>query len=195
MKKYFFLLAVLCMLLPVFIFASPFGLKIGMTLDDITNACNGERPQFMGNDQYFIRPEKNHPLFRNYIVYVDNDIGLYCIRAESDEISTNDYGTEVKNAFNEITTRISKVYGYPKIIDKIAPDSIWEDDCYWTNALAQGARTLMAVWPSTDKDVLSDNIAVITITAKARNEQSGYICLEYQFSNYTLIQNKQDEVF
>ena len=67
----------------------PFGLKMGMTLSDITKACGNSKPTHIENDAYYVYPVKTHPLFKKYIAYVDDDLGLYCIKAVSDNISTN----------------------------------------------------------------------------------------------------------
>ena len=60
-----------------------------MTLSDITKACGNSKPTHIENDAYYVYPVKTHPLFKKYIAYVDDDLGLYCIKAVSDNISTN----------------------------------------------------------------------------------------------------------
>ena len=61
MKK-IILILLISFLLPLSIFAAPFGLKMGMTLDEITEVCNGEKPKYVENDGYYIYPAKKHPL-------------------------------------------------------------------------------------------------------------------------------------
>lgn len=192
MKKY--IIFTLLLGFPFGLFASPFGLKMGMTLDEITEACNGKRPAHNENDSYLIEPAKNHPLFKYYVVFVDENIGLYYIKALTDEMHTNNYGTELKAAFNSITDRVSKGYGNPEITDEIAKDSIWKDDGDWLNALRDGARTLCAVW-GTKKPINKDNIQYIGISAKYSSFQKGVILIEYQFENYSQIEDEQDSVF
>ena len=130
MKKIFSILLI-SLLLPLSIFASPFGLKMGMTLDEITDACNGSKPVPVENDCYQIFPAKTHPLFKQYAVFVDEKHGLYCIKAVSEEISTNDYGTEIKNAFAETEGRISKTYGKSRLIDELSSDYYAKSEQYW----------------------------------------------------------------
>lgn len=173
--------------------SGPFGFKMGMTLTQITQACNNVKPRQIEGDKYYVYPAKKHPLFKDYIAYVDASEGLYCLQAVSDDIKTNDYGTELKSSFSKIKDRISKTYGTPRIIDKIANDSLYKDEKYWTYALAQGARTYAAVWDSKLKD---DLIRVfIYVTAKNNYKDVGWIKLEYDFSNLSIVEDSQDDVF
>ena len=49
-------------ILPVALFAAPFGLKMGMTIDEISAQCE-EEPSFVKDDVYLVKPKKSHPLF------------------------------------------------------------------------------------------------------------------------------------
>lgn len=149
MKKLFLLLILLSA--PILLFSAPFGLSMGMTLDDLAEACDGAEPIHIEDDCYYVFPVKKHPLFKHYVAFVDDDEGLYLIRAVSDDISTNRYGTEIQNTFAEIKERVSKTYGRPRIIDEIASDTLWKDDKYWLKALAEGSRTYAAIWKSSAK--------------------------------------------
>ena len=50
------------------VFAGPFGLDMGMTLEDVTKACGGNEPEYISDDRYYIQPIKSHPLFEGYVV-------------------------------------------------------------------------------------------------------------------------------
>jgi hypothetical protein len=170
----------------------PFGLKMGMTLAQITEVCNNTKPKQIEGDRYYVYPAKKHPLFKYYIAYVDFSEGLYCLQAVSDDIKTNDYGNEVKSSFTEIKDRISKTYGAPKIIDRISNDSLYREDKYWIYTLEKGARTYAAIWDSKLKDDL-DRV-FIYVTADIYPEV-GWINLEYDFKNKSIVENSQDDVF
>ncbi len=194
MKKLFLLLILLA--IPVLLFSAPFGFSMGMTLDDLTQACDGVEPEHMEDDCYYVFPVKKHPLFKHYVAFIDDDKGLYCIKAVSDEISANDYGTEIQNAFSEIKERISKTYGRPRMIDEIAEDSLWKDDKYWVYSLAAGARTYAAFWKSSAKNELKDDLTAVSIYVSAEKyPQTGWIILEYDFNNMQSVQDAQDDVF
>lgn len=194
MKK--ILLILLFTFLPIAIFAAPFGLSMGMSLDDITEACEGAEPRYIENDCYYVFPVKKHPLFKHYVAFVDNEKGLYCLKAISDDIQTNDYGTEIQNAFAEIKERVSKTYGRPRMVDEIASDSLWKDAKYWVDALADGARTYAAIWESSPKNKLNDDLDCVYIYTNAqRFPRSGWIILEYDFNNMQSVKDAQDDVF
>lgn len=194
MKK-IFVIAIFLLVLPLSVFASPFGLEMGMSLDEIKEVCKGVKPEHIEDDRYLIYPEKKHPLFEQYIAYVDDSIGLYYIKAISTDIKTNDYGTELQNAFHDIKDRISKTYGEPIVIDEVRSDSYFKEDKYWLQTLRDGARTLSALWFLEKTKEISDNLAVVGIFSNVYKYDVGYIVLEYQFTNYATIKEKQDEVF
>lgn len=194
MKKLFLLLILLSA--QILLFSAPFGLSMGMTLDDLTEACDGAEPIHIEDDCYYVFPVKKHPLFKHYVVFVDDDEGLYLIKAVSDDISTNDYGTEIQNAFSEIKERISKTYGRPSIIDEIESDCVFKDDRDWVRSLEDGSRMYAAIWESSAKNELKDDLNNVSIYASAKNyPPTGWIILEYEFNNMQAVQDAQDDVF
>ena len=95
----------------VSVFTGPFGFSMGMTLDEITVACNGAEPKYIGDDRYYVQPAKSHPLFDGYVVWVSETSGLYYIKGISKEIKTTDYGTEVKQEFSKLLSPLERKYG------------------------------------------------------------------------------------
>lgn len=183
-------------ILPFYFFAAPFGLKMGMTLDELTEACNGNEPIHIEDNCYQIYPAKTHPLFKQYAAFIDSERGLYCIKAVSEEISTNDYGTEIKNAFAEIESRIAKTYGKSRKIDELSDDYYAKSEQYWVSQLSKGARTYAAIWESTSKSQLKDDLDSVVIYANAKLfPQTGWIILEYDFNNMQAVEDAQDDVF
>ncbi|MBQ8777318.1 MAG: hypothetical protein IJZ71_07550 [Treponema sp.] len=194
MKRLF--LAVLFIIGATFIYAAPFGLKMGMTIKEIAEQCESE-PSFVQDDIYLVTPIKKHPLFTYYAVYVSERTGLYQIRAISDSIKCNNYGTEIQNAFNNVKDRISKTYGSPKIIDKVDPSSVWKAPKYWFQALKDGARQLSAVWG--ERTELADNLAGVALDCAVDNSPFHYentqLVLYYYFENASSVEGEQDSVF
>lgn len=194
MKKALFIL--LLAFLSISIFAAPFGLKKGMSINEIAAVCDGTAPKYAGNNCHYIFPAKKHPLFQTYIAFVDSEKGLYCIQARSGNIKTNDYGTETKNAFAEIKDRVSKTYGNPKVIDKIEPNAVFKEEYYWLHALEKGARTYAAIWQSKSKNQLKDDLSCILIYASGDSyKEIGWITLQYDFSNKRAVEDSQDDIF
>jgi len=194
MKKLFF--ALIFGLLSTFIYAAPFGLKMGMTIEEIAEQCE-EEPSFVKDDIYLVKPIKKHPLFSYYAVYVNEKTGLYQIRAISDSMTCNAYGTEIQNAFNSVKDRISKTYGKPRIINKLSSDTLWKDDKYWFEALKGGARQLSAIWG--EKTELEDGLLSVALDCVADNSSfhwdDAHLVLYYYFNNASSVEDEQDEVF
>ena len=191
MKKILFLL--ILAMFPTLAMASPFGLKMGMTIKEIAKECEG-KPEFVKNDAYIIKPKKSHPSFEHYIVFVDKNKGLYQIKAISSDIKTNDYGTELQSSFNATKDRVAKKYGEPLIRDEIDPNSAFQEGNHWMYTLKGGARTLAAIWGQGKK--LDDNLDMVILECSASEYSSrhGYLILYYYFKNAEKIEDEQDSV-
>lgn len=195
MKKLFLFFTLI--LLSSAVFAAPFGLEMGMTLEEIAEQCEGE-PEFLENDIYLVKPKKSHPVFIAYLIYVNQKVGLYQIRAVSDEIKTNKYGTELQNTFNDVKDRISKTYGKPRIYDDVDRNlyDMYQEDKYWFYTLQEGSRELSAVWGTSSS--LADNLDLVALECLATDgyyEGSGQLALYYYFSNANSVEDEQDSVF
>lgn len=195
MKKNFLILVfsfLSCML-----FAAPFGLKMGMTVDEIKAACNDITPKYYERNIYFIIPKKTSALFENYGVFVDEKYGLYEIRCVSEEITTGDDGGELKNRFESAIKAISKTYGEPDVIDIEANNQI--DNMYFTK-LRNGKISPRVQWTK-NKKMRESNIKKIEI--KIIPDDRGYtsyknigcIVLNYYFDNAENVFDEQDDVF
>lgn len=191
----------LILLFPFFlslsIFAAPFGLKMGMTIEQIADECE-EEPQYVKDDIYMVIPKKRHPVFEYYAVYVNEKTGLYQIRAISEPISTNKYGTELQNAFNNVKDRIAKTYGKPKIYDSVdkSISSFLQNDDYWFYTLREGSRELSATWGKNTQ--LADNLETVALECVFVDgfyDGTGQLILYYYFNNYDSVEDDQDSVF
>lgn len=177
-------------------FAGPFGLSKGMSVEEVSKLSEeGYEPTNPDNDdRYIFIPKKKHELFKVYIAFIDKTKGLYGIRAATEEIKTTDYGTEVQVSFYKIVERLSKIYGKPKITNKIDSNYYWKKDEYWLKSLREGARQLFAVWEKGEKGTnLPEELDNVSIHAKALYDD-GLIVIEYSFSNFNEIYEKQDDV-
>lgn len=184
-------------LLTSLVFGAPFGLKMGMTLDEIAAACNGEKPVFLEADRYLIKPAKRHPIFEHYMVCVNENTGLYQIKAVSSSVATNKYGTELQNAFYAAKDRIAKTYGQPTLIDEVDTniEKMYQQNDYWFYTLSEGSRVLTAVW---DNEHLADNLKTVALECVSKSgfySGTGYLVLHYYFINVNNVEDDQDSVF
>ena len=178
MKKIFLIL--LFTLLPFAIFAGPFGLKMGMTLEEVTEVCGGDKPvKLQADDCYRIFPDKKHPLFGYYIVFVDKTKGLYSIMA----FSTEDNSKEIiNNTFIEVHESLSKIYGPSEKVDI----NVSLRDKQYNNT---GTYYYCEKWDNELKDDLS------CIFLYATNYSFSYgLVLQYDFTNKSDVEDSQDEV-
>lgn len=179
------------------IYAGPFGLSNGMTLEEVTEACNGEIPRRIEqDDRYYISPSKSHSTFKTYIAWISEDYGLYYVRAISDEIYTNDYGTELKNAFYAFEPRVENAYGKGSVFDGITDrNTLWDADKYWFTALSDGARALYAEWyPKRGEKVLKDDLTYVRLWVAKAGYKSGVLLLDYEFANHEQAEAQEDDV-
>lgn len=178
--------------------AAPFGLKMGMTISEVEDASSGVplKPARQRDNLYAFEPAKRHPLFTSYFVLIDEKVGLYGVIASSDIIKMDDYGTQLKEAFNDAMQRVSKAYGTPRLIDVLAPDAHFDDDKFWAMSFRQGARTLKCEWPRTAKDEMKDDLLKVVLATKPEGYfYEGVIELSYSFTNSASVEDEEDDVF
>ena len=190
MKK--ILLLLIIAMLSSAAFAAPFGLKMGMPIKEIEKFCEG-KAEPLEKDAYLVKPQKSHPSFNKYYVFVDKKRGLYKIRAITKLQKVNKYGTELQSQFHDIKERIAKTYGEPRIIDEIDRNSVFDKDEYWMYTLNDGARKLVAFW--NESSSLSDNLNQVYLSCEANTAYTGYLLLEYEFKNANKVEDEQDSVF
>lgn len=195
MKKLF--LVVILIIGATFTYAAPFGLKMGMTIDEITQVCNGSPPRYYDRDIYFITPSKKHSLFENYGTFIDEIHGLYRLRCVSPEITTGDDGAELKRYFANALKTISKQYGTPDIIEYNNSDTI---DNNWFAKLRNGTISYRVLWTNSEKikNMNLDKIELKIIPDDRTYsfiENIGVIVLNYDFNNASSVEDEQDSVF
>ena len=172
-----------------------FGFEIGMTYEEIKEACNGNEPEHIADNRYIVKPKKSHPLFEKYIVWISDSVGLYYIKGISRDINTNGYGTEVKNKFNDLLASLENKYGKFSITDTVKSDYYLKQDQYWMSALNDGARKYEANWSSTEENLKNSNgISSIYIGISAEYSTSAYIWIEYGFVNSFDAEQETDDV-
>lgn len=48
--------------------AGPFGLEMGMSLQQVKNACGGTEARLIDDDRYYVEPLQKHSAFEGYII-------------------------------------------------------------------------------------------------------------------------------
>lgn len=161
------------------ILAGPFGLEMGMTLDQIDKNAKLIAP---GKYTTQIVP-KPHSSFESYALQIGPKSGLCWIKAIGKDITTNTYGSEVQSAFDEMRKRLGKNYGSSTLIDALYPNSIWNEPKDWMPGLLKKERLLVAKWDNVSGASLKDNLNMIIMGAGATNREKGYLGVDYHFKN------------
>ena len=79
---------------------------------------------------------------------------------------------------------MDKNYGKHKIYDFLIVDSVWNEPAEWMTALKQEEYILSAMWADEYNSTLYDSVDGIHLTARALDENTGYLALSYEFKNW-----------
>jgi hypothetical protein len=180
------------------VFAGPFGLDMGMSLDQIKNKT-GKNPELVQDDLYKVEPPNKNEMFETYVVQVSQKYGIVWIKAIGKDITTNGHGIQLKSAFDNLIASIEKTYGKYKKTDFLVRGSIWNEPEDFMMGLVKKDRYLMAGWDKDSGSTLPKEISSIGVMVSASSSSKGYIALEYYSPNEKLAADekkaKQDSVF
>lgn len=171
----------------------PFGIYMGMSLNDI-----GSNAEQIAPGRYkVINVPKPHSAFESYVVKATPQHGISMVKAIGKNIQTNVYGQQLQSAFKEMENKLFPIYGKHETVDTLLPGSIWNEPKEWMEAFTRKERYLLAVW-STDKgSQMSDDLKLVALGAEVLNTSTGYISIEYYFSNDdindSVIQAQEDD--
>lgn len=197
MKK-FILTSFLVTIISFNAFAGPFGIEMGMSLQEVTKISTTTLENLQ-EDVYLITPPNTNDLFEQYVIRVDPTFGVYWIKAVGKNISTTGYGTALKSTFNDLVSSIEGIYGKYKKIDYLEYGSIWDEPKDFMMGLVKQERSLIACWDLESGATLPSNIDSIYVGANALNSSEGYVALEYYSSKYKVVKEakkaKQSTVF
>ncbi|MCL1973591.1 MAG: hypothetical protein FWG54_02080 [Bacteroidetes bacterium] len=179
-------------------FAGPFGIEMGMSLQEVTKISK-TKPENVKDDIYSITPPNTNDLFEMYVVRIDPTYGVYLIKAVGKDITTTGYGTALKSTFNDLVSSIEGTYGKYKKTDYLEYGSIWNEGKDFMMGLVKEERTLYTKWDKSTGATLPSSIESIYVSANATSSSKGYVSLEYYSYNYETVgaakKAKQSSVF
>jgi hypothetical protein len=153
----------------------PFGLRMGMTPDDV--GLNHEEVR-RGLYKFSTVPQP-HSGFEYYILKFAPSTGLCWIKGVGENIQGSAYGVSLRAGFSALKDQISKVYGQPEDMDVLMPGSIWDELRDYMMALVKNERVLISTWDVSGKRDLKQ----VGLMANALRRDVGYLTLEYSFTN------------
>src|SRR5262245_10940493 len=147
---------------------SPFGLKMGMTKDQV-----GEVKELAPYKFELASVSKPHPYLDTYVATITPNAGLCFIRALSPTWEVRSDGTELKSRFNDLKSQVEGIYGKPSVTDSVQPGSNLNRDRDWMAALLQNERTLLARWSATEDNLpMKPSIRKVYVGAFAATKTS-----------------------
>ncbi|MCS4282429.1 hypothetical protein M2396_000694 [Pseudomonas sp. BIGb0278] len=165
--------------------SGPFGLEAGLS-KDLIERMTGQLLTVADEAQslYMLdSPPKPNDAFEQYGLVISPTVGLCEIRAVGKTVNTNDYGHQLRDAFDGLQSALTTVYGKPQVLDALMPGSIWKDSRDWMMSLRKKDRSLIAEWKSTQSAPLKSDVKSITMVARAQSTDKGYIVAQYSFAN------------
>ena len=155
------ILLLLLALLASNLFAGPFGLEMGMTLEKIKEKCGGKEPKYTGGGHnYKIEPIKKNDIFIEYTAGVHDDLGLFVIFAETSPFDAE----ECKAKLELLALMLGAYYGKEE-----------------ANADDRNAY----MWLSSHHEVLKkEKLSGVMLRIVPTGEEKEYIGLMYVFENF-----------
>ena len=158
----------------------PFGFWAGMSKEDV-NLPLEEIAAFKFSTASAPRP---HSAFERYVLRITPNSGLSWIKALGPTLRTSPYGETLRASFETMSKKLAATYGPPEISDFLMPDSIWDQPRDWMMGLSGGERFLHADWKASPSLQLPDDLDSIFLSAIGLDDSSGYIAIEYEFTNH-----------
>ena len=180
-----------------------FGLKKGMTLEEIKKLEFGYIKQLEDDPTVFGVEQPKKPQGANYVYFVViPEMGLMKVRFYW-TIEANPYGDELKRKFDDLKSILSEKYGKGEKVDYLKSDSIWDDPKYYMRSLKDNEREL--AWHLTGfSDSNKWELEYVGIVAGAEENPmlfltrglfEGFVYLDYEFRGLRDYWDRQNSQF
>ena len=162
--------------------ADVFGLKKGMTVEQIRALKFGKLTKIMDTPEQFweVRtPQTPRDAQIATFVLVPGK-GLLKV-AFLWRVDSNTYGDGVKEKFHELRTILSDKYGKGETVDYLKEDSQWKEPHFWMQTLADKERVLEWVLIG---GITKNELTCIGISTIGSTAFEAYITLFYEFEGW-----------
>ena len=174
------LLITLIMMISATLFAGPFGMEFGWSLEELENSgvyVEEFLPQGT-TTSYLVIPENSHPLLMLYTAFIDDEYGLFQIRAISQPYY-EEY--QIRLVYDDLKAQLTTAYGEPDTeYDEILDDSEWQGSDNFISSILYGDRKLSTTWRP---DPSGGSPAVVALGILPVDESTAFILLLYGSSN------------
>ncbi len=159
--------------------SSPFGITIGMTLDEMENAGMDPYPVYDAEGYYWVYAPDPADVFTDYIVKVSDEYGVYIIQAYTADIVTDDEGTELKDLYLDLEEEMDYAFDYGERYWDVDIDS---DD--FMSELVWGDLYFYSEWYPEYGNYIADDIIDAALIVIVTDYNLGMIELEYLADTY-----------
>ena len=161
-------------LLANILFADPFGLKMGMTLQEIKEKCGGEVECFR-DGIYFIKPPRPSEYFVSYDAWCGGSFGLHTIAASTPIMPYKHCIRSLKTIFG----MLKNYYGEPQEVKQLKD----VDPVYMTSESPD--TILQYTWERPECIKLEkENVYRLCIWIVERDQDGGFVRIMYFFDNH-----------
>ena len=180
------LLIALLMMTSAMLFAGPFGMEFGWSLEELEESgAYTEELQPQGSvTSYFVAPTNTHSLLPYYIVFIDDEYGIVEVRAFSNPCYSE---YQVRNIYGMLKLQLSSAYGEPKEIDEISWNSDWDGPENFIRSILYGDRMLMSMWYPEPVD---NEASYVFLGTLPNDENSTFVTVEYYSKNFDKVMEK-----
>ena len=180
------LLIALLMMISAMLFAGPFGMEFGWSLEELEESgVYTWMPDKQGSvTSYYANPSKSHSMLSYYIVFIDDEYGLVEVRALSDECYSE---YQIRNVYDMLKPQLSSVYGEPEEIDEISWNSDWDGPENFIRAMLYGDRVLISMWYPEPSE---NGVERVFLGVLPNDEYSAYVAVEYYSKDFDKMMEK-----
>lgn len=159
--------------------AGPFGVSMGMKPTDFNGLKKMSDPGWYSTTEI----SQPHSAFEEYALKFGSTTGLCRLTAVGKAMTTNDLGTDLQTAFNEMEKQLKDLYGENKRNDFLAEGSPLNKPEHFMMGLLRQDRVLTSSWEAKHGSTLKENLKAILLQAKALSTDKGYLLIVYEFQN------------
>lgn len=168
-------LLVVSFLMATMLFAGPFGLEMGMTLNEIREKCGWSNVECIENGVYRVEPPRKSFSFGVYFALVDDTFGLYSVSANTVVMPYKQCIIHLRNSFN----RLGPYYGEPQM------RALLKDMNPAYMASESPDTVVQYTWKRPEcKKLEKENVDSLTIWISELGEDAGCVSITYCFDNH-----------
>jgi hypothetical protein len=159
----------------------PFGLTLGMKIEDVGGARPLEKPGFYE----VAAPPKPHPDFESVVLIAYPETGICLVRGIGRTIEGDGSGGQIRAKVDGLAAALSTKYGKSAKLDDCSGGDIQCSNEFWMMTLDGGDRAYVYKWTAQNPLMKKNRIGEIYVAASAGNIQASYPMIEFHSEDRT----------